>query len=157
MATPVGVRILRAFGKVLRECRENAGLSQQELADTAGRNRKFISSLENGHQEPGLGTQWKLARAIGISVGEMLTRTEGLVLPLPVRERMARDTEAKVPLGSETCPSCKAVYALYARRLKARERGKFKCQYCAQQLATWLGTTTFIYETRRLPKSQRAK
>ena len=154
MAPSVRSRVFRAFGIVLKECRKTARLSQEKLADAAGRDRKFIWALEKGQQQPTLDTQLRLARVLGIKAGEMVDRTERLAIPASVRERIARNSVALIPLGDETCPACKAVYTLHARRLTARERRKFKCTFCKHQLSSWLGTTTFIYAVKHLPKSR---
>jgi transcriptional regulator with XRE-family HTH domain len=125
----------------------------EELAFAAKRDRKFIWALEKGRQQPSLETQLLLALAIGIKAAEMLDRTEMLAIPASVRERIARNGAALIPLGEETCPGCKAVYTLHARRLTARERRKFKCTFCKHQLSSWAGTTTFIYAAKHPPKS----
>jgi transcriptional regulator with XRE-family HTH domain len=157
MATSAGDPILRAFGTILRDCRIAAHQSQIDLAGNAALNRDFISALETARKEPGLRTLLKLARGLAVSSGEILGRTEKVVFSAALKDRIARNTEAKIPLGFETCPGCKVDYALYARRLKRRERGKFKCPRCKTQLATWLGTTELVYETHRLPKVRPVK
>jgi transposase-like protein len=112
---------------------------------------------ERGRQEPGLGVQFELARAIGIRPSETLRKAEGMVLPQSERQRLDQIAAAKIDLGTETCPGCKTIYSVHAERMKTRERGKFKCRQCKQQLASWLGTTRFIYETLRLSKARQVK
>jgi transcriptional regulator with XRE-family HTH domain len=159
MRTPASVpdSTLEVFGTVLKDCRTAAGLSQEELAFAAALDRVFISSLESGRKEPGLGTLLKLARGLEIRPSDMLHRTEKLLFPAPLKGRMARKSGVKVPVRTEICQGCKAQYAVYARPLKERERGRFRCRYCKTPLGSWLGTIALIYETRSLPKLRRRK
>jgi predicted Zn finger-like uncharacterized protein len=163
MPRSVNPKILRAYGTVLRDSRKAACLSQDGLINKASRaglavpNRTFISSLENGRQEPGLGTQFKLARVIGVRPSEMLRKAEELALPPSELKRIDRISNGKISLGTETCPGCRTVYSLHAERLKARQRGKFKCPKCKQPLASWFGTTRLVYETKRWPKARQTK
>jgi len=63
-------------------------------------NRRHISSLENGHQEPGLEYVFNLARAIGLRPSAMLRKLEDKLLPSSERERM--DRAARTPRGQDT-------------------------------------------------------
>ena len=53
-----------AFGKVLRQLRQEAGLTQEALGFEADLRRTYVSILELGQQQPSLGTILKLARAL---------------------------------------------------------------------------------------------
>jgi transcriptional regulator with XRE-family HTH domain len=68
-----------AFGKVLRERRKAAGLSQERLALDAGLERVFISMLERGHRQPSLHTILKLAGILGCPANELVLETEKLL------------------------------------------------------------------------------
>jgi transcriptional regulator with XRE-family HTH domain len=68
-----------AFGKVLRERRKAANLSQERLALEAGLERVFISMLERGHRQPSLHTMLKLANVLGCSAGSLVLETEKLL------------------------------------------------------------------------------
>jgi transcriptional regulator with XRE-family HTH domain len=163
MARSVSPKVLRAYGTVLRDCRKTAGLSQGAMIKKAAQaglevpHRTFLSSLENGRQEPGLGTQIKLARAVGRRPSEMLRRVEEMVLPASERKRIDKSAAGRIDLGTETCPGCKTIYSVQVERVKTRERGKFKCRHCKQQLQSWLGKIRFIYEASSLPKGRQAK
>ena len=65
-----------AFGKVIRELRVNAGLTQEQLGFESDLRRTFISVLELGHQQPTLTTILKLANALNISGAELIARVE---------------------------------------------------------------------------------
>lgn len=66
----------QAFGEVLRELREERGLTQEGLALDAGTERSHISALERAEKGPSLGTILRLAEALGISAGEIVSRVE---------------------------------------------------------------------------------
>lgn len=55
------------FGGRLKEQREQAGLSQKELAERVGCHYMTISELERGTQEPAWPLVRALARALGVS------------------------------------------------------------------------------------------
>ncbi len=59
----------------LRGCR---GMTQLELARAAGLHQDQISTLECGHfKSPGLRTLLRVARGLGITVGELLPESDG--------------------------------------------------------------------------------
>jgi transcriptional regulator with XRE-family HTH domain len=68
-----------AFGKVIRELRLNAGLTQEQLGLEADLRRTFVSLMELGEQQPSLTTLFKLAPALGVQPSEIVRRTELLV------------------------------------------------------------------------------
>jgi transcriptional regulator with XRE-family HTH domain len=68
-----------AFGKVIRELRLNAGLTQEQLGLEADLRRTFVSLLELGEQQPSLTTLFKIAPALGVTPSEIVRRTELLV------------------------------------------------------------------------------
>jgi transcriptional regulator with XRE-family HTH domain len=55
-----------AFGRVLRQYRLSAGLSQEKLALEAGLQRNYISLLELGQNQPTITTLFKLAVVLDI-------------------------------------------------------------------------------------------
>ena len=65
-----------AFGRVLRERRLAAGLSQEKLALEAGVDRAFVSLLERGGRQPTLSTLWRLAEALGVAPSELVHNIE---------------------------------------------------------------------------------
>ena len=60
------------FGKKLREVRLKKKLSQGDLARILGVHRSYISGLERGRRNPSLVTVHKVAKALGVSVNELL-------------------------------------------------------------------------------------
>lgn len=69
----------QAFGKILREMRLEAGLTQEQLGLEAGVRRTFVSVLELGEQQPTLTTIVKLSRALSASPSELVKRVEVLL------------------------------------------------------------------------------
>lgn len=61
-----------AFGKVLRQLREEAGLTQEQLGFEAELRRTYVSILELGQQQPSLTTIIKLAEALNCSPGKLI-------------------------------------------------------------------------------------
>lgn len=57
---------LLAFGKRVRRLRQDAGLSQEQLAHAAGLHRTVVGRLERAEREVGVGTLWPLAAALGV-------------------------------------------------------------------------------------------
>ena len=54
-----------AIGQVLRAKREKLGISQEELAEHAGVDRTYVSSLERGLKSPTLETFERICTALG--------------------------------------------------------------------------------------------
>jgi transcriptional regulator with XRE-family HTH domain len=148
-----GKKVKRAFAPLLTEYRQNADLSQEELAGKAGLGRKHYHLLEKGRSLPGLDTLLRLMHAVGNDAVEVLTRLMPLVFglgpsstqPLPVLS-----TE-QTPLAMDKCRRCQAIYTLHAGRVPFRDRHKFKCVFCKRELATWSGTTAFTYRVHTPP------
>lgn len=69
-----------AFGQVIRELRDQRGLSQQELADYSEVDRTFISGLERGINNPTLNTIYKLAEVLKVKPGELIQKVDKLTL-----------------------------------------------------------------------------
>ena len=65
-----------AFGQVLKELRTRKGLTQEALALEAQTERSHISALERAEKGPSLGTILSLARALGMSAGEIVSMVE---------------------------------------------------------------------------------
>lgn len=64
-----------AFGKILREYRVRARISQEELAVSAQLNRNYIGMLERGERQPTLETILQIAEALNVSASTLVTKT----------------------------------------------------------------------------------
>lgn len=64
---------MTSFGTAIRKAREQAGLSQNDLATATGLHRTHISLLERGRRHPQLETLVKLSRALDVTPAQMLS------------------------------------------------------------------------------------
>ena len=56
----------------LREARESSGKTQTEIADALGTTKGLVSQYECGRREPGAVLLWRLAKALRVSVDELV-------------------------------------------------------------------------------------
>lgn len=66
---------LRKLGHSVHEYRKLRGMSQQELANSSDLDRAYISAVEHGKQNISIGAIAKLAKALDLSIEELLTGT----------------------------------------------------------------------------------
>ena len=64
------------FGIKLREIRLKRGVSQEKQADMAGLHRTYVSSVELGNRNISLINIEKLARALRVSMAELMPQTQ---------------------------------------------------------------------------------
>lgn len=60
------------LGKNLKQIRTKKGISQGEISRILEIDKSFISNIEAGKTNPTLATIAKIAKAIGVSVGELM-------------------------------------------------------------------------------------
>ena len=60
------------LGKNLKRIRTEKSITQGDIVRTLGVSRSFVSNIENGKTNPTLATIAKLAKAVGVSVDELL-------------------------------------------------------------------------------------
>ena len=70
------VAIEHLFGQAVRNRREQLGLSQEDFADKAGIHRTYISSIELGKVQVGIGVAYKLAVALEIPLSRLWKEVE---------------------------------------------------------------------------------
>jgi transcriptional regulator with XRE-family HTH domain len=68
-------RELVPFGERLTQLRRAAGISQERLAELAGVERAYVSSAETGRRNATLTTLYKLAAALNVDPGELISGT----------------------------------------------------------------------------------
>lgn len=66
------MRLRQIFARNLRRVRTERGLSQEALADLAGIDRTYVSSLERERYSPSLDMVEKLAQVLKIDPHELL-------------------------------------------------------------------------------------
>lgn len=64
------------FGRVLRDLRKQAGLTQEQLGFEADLERNFISMLERGERQPTLTTLMKLAKPLRKKASQLVALVE---------------------------------------------------------------------------------
>ena len=67
-----------AFGQVLREFRNEAGISQEKLAMECDLDRTYISILERGLRQPSLKTIFVLAKALNVDPSKIIKKVENI-------------------------------------------------------------------------------
>jgi transcriptional regulator with XRE-family HTH domain len=60
--------------RLLREAREERGLSMNVVAQRAGLSHSIVSLIERDLRNPTLDTLLRISEAIGVDLGEILTR-----------------------------------------------------------------------------------
>lgn len=60
------------LGKNLKQIRESKGLTQGDIAKELGVSRGYISNIENGKMNPTLATIENIAKAIKVSMDELI-------------------------------------------------------------------------------------
>jgi transcriptional regulator with XRE-family HTH domain len=68
------VSAVEQFGRNLFMARRRLGLTQEQLANSAGLHRSEIGLLERGYREPRLTTILKLLEALGSEPGDLFHR-----------------------------------------------------------------------------------
>jgi transcriptional regulator with XRE-family HTH domain len=76
MASTKAPDIGKIFGTVLRRCRSEKNISQEELAFQSGVDRTFVSRLERGIRQPTITTLIGIGRALGVSAADLMRETE---------------------------------------------------------------------------------
>jgi transcriptional regulator with XRE-family HTH domain len=86
------------LGTRLKSFREAAGMTQQQLAVKAGLSISVVSQIEQGQKvDPRVSTAVALARALGLSVDELLSPRTGEATPAdrPAAEKSAKRRKGK--------------------------------------------------------------
>jgi transcriptional regulator with XRE-family HTH domain len=72
------VDITPYVGPAFRQFRENAQLSQEELAFRAGLDRTYVSGIERGRRNPSLKSMQRIAAQLGLSLEEVFVSARQL-------------------------------------------------------------------------------
>ena len=69
-------RFRQEFGMAIRRRRHKLNLSQEEFADMADIHRTYVSSIELGKVDVGIGVAYKIARALNLPLSKLLKEAE---------------------------------------------------------------------------------
>lgn len=69
-------RFRQEFGIALRRRRHKLNLSQEDFADMADIHRTYVSKIELGKVDVGIGVAYKIARALNLPLSKLLKETE---------------------------------------------------------------------------------
>jgi len=64
------------FGMTIRRRRHKLGLSQEKFADTANIHRTYVSSIELGKVDVGVGVAYKISAALKLPLSRLIKETE---------------------------------------------------------------------------------
>ena len=84
------MEIASAFGKVIRDLRVEARLTQEQLGFEADLRRTFISILELGQQQPTLMTIFKLSKALKMPASKIIGLVEGKLIEIHNKEALKK-------------------------------------------------------------------
>lgn len=69
-------RFKQELGIAIRKRRHKLNLSQEDFADKAKIHRTYVSSIELGKVDVGIGVAYKIARALNLPLSKLLKETE---------------------------------------------------------------------------------
>ncbi|MBP5556581.1 MAG: helix-turn-helix transcriptional regulator [Bacteroidales bacterium] len=70
------MKIQKSFGLIIKELRNNAGISQERLALESGVDRTYIGDIEKGNRNVSLEIIEKLCRYFKIPISELFIKIE---------------------------------------------------------------------------------
>lgn len=80
-------RVGKAFGVSLRDAREALKITQEELAGRANYGPNYISLLETAKRQPTISSILSLEKAMDLSPGELVRRTQALLVARGRRQK----------------------------------------------------------------------
>ena len=70
------MKVETVFGRILKESRKRAGLSQEALALECKIDRTYISLLERGKRQPPLNMLFKISKVLNVPAHKMVEQIE---------------------------------------------------------------------------------
>lgn len=64
------------LGEMLRQARQSAGITQEQLAFDAKVDRTYVSQLENGHKSPTVDVLFSICPVLGVAVSDLIRQVE---------------------------------------------------------------------------------
>lgn len=69
-------RLRKAFGIAVRKHRHKLDLSQEDFADRANIHRTYVSSIELGKVDVGIGVAYRVAEALNVTFSKLAKEAE---------------------------------------------------------------------------------
>ncbi len=66
-------------GRIIRELREQRGLTQEVLSGLAAVSRSHLAEIETGHTNANVETLWKISEALGIKMSDLIQMVEQVI------------------------------------------------------------------------------
>lgn len=110
MRAEVGQREVREVGRRMETARRQMGLTQRELARRMQVEHSTVLQMERGEGNPRLKTLLRLARVLGMPLGELLR-------PTPPRRHATREGRSRT---ARLCHRRRQLYALWLAYLQGR-------------------------------------
>jgi transcriptional regulator with XRE-family HTH domain len=63
-------------GRIIRELREQRGLTQEVLSGLAAVSRSHLAEIETGHTNANVETLWKISEALGMKLSDLIRIVE---------------------------------------------------------------------------------
>ena len=63
-------------GRIIREFREQRGLTQEVLSGLAAVSRSHLAEIETGHTNANVETLWKISEALGMKMSDLIRMVE---------------------------------------------------------------------------------
>ena len=63
-------------GRIIRELREQQGLTQEVLSGLAAVSRSHLAEVETGHTNANVETLWKISEALGMRMSDLIRMVE---------------------------------------------------------------------------------
>ena len=66
-------------GRIIRELREQRGLTQEVLSGLAAVSRSHLAEIETGHTNANVETLWKISEALGMKMSDLIRMVEQVI------------------------------------------------------------------------------
>ena len=63
-------------GRIIRELREQRGLTQEVLSGLAAVSRSHLAEIETGHTNANVETLWRISEALGVKMSDLIRMVE---------------------------------------------------------------------------------
>ena len=63
-------------GRIIRELREQRGMTQEVLSGLAAVSRSHLAEIETGHTNANVETLWKISEALGMKMSDLIRMVE---------------------------------------------------------------------------------